>query len=152
VLESSGIQFILVGGVAAVLNGAPILTYDVDIVYSQDADNVQLLLGLLQEVDGVFRIQPERRLRPTTSHLSGRGHLNLITSLGNLDLLSNIGPNLGYAELLPFSHQVEITTGKHIQVLGLEKLIEIKEQLGGEKDRAVLPILRRTLELSREQS
>ena len=32
-----------------------------------------------------------------------------------------------------------------LRVLKLEKLIELKEQLGGEKDKAVLPLLRATL-------
>jgi hypothetical protein len=37
-----------------------------------------------------------------------------------------------------------------IRVLDLETLIAVKESVGGEKDRAVLPILRRTLEEKRK--
>jgi len=40
---------------------------------------------------------------------------------------------------------MKIGAGLQVWVLGLAKLIEVKEQLGGEKDRAVLPILKRTL-------
>ena len=39
--------------------------------------------------------------------------------------------------------------GATVRVLDLETLIAVKEEIGGEKDRAVLPILRRTLEESR---
>ena len=53
---------------------------------------------------------------------------------------------LGYEELLPHSSEMLIRSDFRARVLNLETLIEIKEQLGGEKDRAMLPVLRRTLE------
>lgn len=37
-----------------------------------------------------------------------------------------------------------------IHVLDLEAYIALKEELGGEKDKAVLPVLRRTLEEKRK--
>jgi hypothetical protein len=143
-LVKAGVEFVLVGGLAAVLDGAPVQTYDLDIVHSRAADNIVRLLGVLESLDAVFRIQPERRLRPTVSHLGGPGHLNLITRLGPLDVLGTIGRGLSYDDLLPHSVEMDIG-GALIRVLDLETLIAIKEELGGEKDRAVLPILRRTL-------
>ncbi|HEY7302557.1 MAG TPA: hypothetical protein VH601_00470 [Bryobacteraceae bacterium] len=144
-LSEAGIHFILVGGLAAVLNGAPIQTYDVDIVYSLDPQNIDCLLTALQSLDAVFRMQPERRLRATKGHLSGGGHLNLLTRCGPLDLLARIGQDLGFPELLPHSVEMFIGGGIRIRVLDLETLISLKEHLAGEKDVAVLPILRQTL-------
>jgi predicted nucleotidyltransferase len=144
-LREQGIQFILVGGLAAVLNGAPVHTYDVDVVHSLEPANIERLLKFLQEIDAIFRIQPERRLRPTASHLAAGGHLNLLTNLGPLDLLGTIGPGLSFSDLLPLSHEMAIGEGIRIRVLNLETLISIKEQLASEKDLAVLPILRQTL-------
>jgi len=147
------IQFVLVGGLAAVLNGAPVDTYDVDVVHSREPANIERLLSFLQEIDAVFRIQPERRLRLTASHLAGGGHLNLITSLGPIDLLGTIGPGLSFSDLLPLSHEMAISEGMRIRVLNLETLISIKEQLASEKDLAILPILRQTLrELKKSRS
>ncbi len=139
------IQFIVVGGVAAVLNGAPIQTFDVDVVYSREAANIDRTITVLQSLDAVFRAQPERRLRPTASHLAGGGHLNLLTRFGPLDLLGTIGQGLGFEELLPKSDEVEIGEEMTVRVLNLETIILIKEQLASEKDVAALPILRRTL-------
>src|SRR5690349_20472462 len=90
-----GIEFIVVGGLAGVLNGAPVHTYDLDVVYSREPANLDRLLNVLPKLDAIFRIQPERRLRPTISHLSGSGHLNLQTCYGPVDLLATIGSNLG---------------------------------------------------------
>jgi predicted nucleotidyltransferase len=149
VLREANVDFILVGGLAAVLNGAPVHTYDVDVVHSRDPANIARLLPVLEALDAVYRIQPERRLRPAASHLSSPGHLNLVTRYGPLDLLGTIGHDLGYQDLLPHSAEMEVGEGVRVRVLDLETLIAIKEELKGEKDLAVLPILRRTLEEKR---
>ena len=149
-LHDGGVEFILVGGLAAAVNGAPVSTFDIDVVHSRDSANVARILSVLEALDAVFRIQPERRLRPNASHLASTGHLNLITRHGPLDLLGTIGRDLGYQELIPRSAELDIADGLHVRVLDLETLIAIKEQLGGEKDRAMLPILRRTLEEKRK--
>lgn len=150
-LHDSEVEFILVGGLAAVLQGAPVDTFDIDVVHSRDAVNIARLQPVLEALDAVFRIQPERRLRPNASHLTSAGHLNLITRYGPLDVLGTIGRDLGYRELLPHSVELEISEGFRIRVLDLETLIALKEELAGEKDRAVLPILRRTLEEKRKR-
>jgi predicted nucleotidyltransferase len=150
-LHTGEVEFILVGGLAAVLNGAPIQTYDVDLVYSLEAANIDRLLAVLESMDAIFRLQPERRLRPTKSHVAGGGHLNLLTRYGPVDLLGGIGQNLGYRHLLSHSLEMEIGEGIRIRVLDLETLIALKEQLAGEKDLAVLPVLRRTLSESKKK-
>jgi len=144
-LAEAEIQFILVGGLAAVLNGVPLQTYDVDLVYSQEPANIDRLLIVLQSLDAIFRIQPERRLQPARSHLGGKGHLNLLTLYGPIDLLPTVGKGLSYADLLVHSTEMDIGDGICIRVLDLETIISLKEELAGEKDIAVLPILRRTL-------
>ena len=95
-LHDAKVDFIVVGGVAAVLNGAPVYTYDIDVVHSRDAANIARLLPVLEALDAVFRMQPERRLKPNESHLASAGHLNLITRYGPLDLLGTMGRDLGY--------------------------------------------------------
>ena len=145
-LHQGGIKFILAGGVAAVLHGAPIHTFDVDIVHSRDAANISRLLAVLESIDAVFRAQPDRRIRPAPDHLSGPGHLNLITRYGPMDVLGAIGRGLTYENLLPVSSEMDVGAGIRVQVLNLETIIAVKEGIDGEKDRLVLPVLRRTLE------
>lgn len=149
-LRDGGVDFIVVGGLAAVLDGAPINTFDLDVVHSRNEKNISRLLTAMQVLDAVYRIQPERRLRPSASHLASAGHQNLITRYGPLDLLGAIGRNLGYEDLLPHSVEMDVGEGILVRVLDLETLIAVKEELGGEKDRGVLPVLRRTLEEKRK--
>src|SRR5215472_16793994 len=128
-LREGNVDFILVGGLAAVLNGAPVDTLDIDVVHSRDSTNIDRLLAALELLDAVFSIQPERRLKPSASRLDGSGHLNLITRLGPLDVLCTVGENLAYEDLLPRSHDVELAGGLRVRVLDLETLIAIKESV-----------------------
>jgi predicted nucleotidyltransferase len=150
-LSKHGVDFILVGGVAAAVQGAPIMTFDVDVLYATDAPNLVRLLAAIEDLEGYYRIQPERRLKPQLSHLASGGHNLLTTRFGPLDLLGSIGKSHTFAELLPRTVEIVVSEGITIQVLELETLIAIKEETAGDKDRATLPILRRTLEESRRK-
>ena len=103
-------------------------------------------LSVLDQIDAIYRIQPSRRLKPNASHLRSPGHQNLVTNCGYLDVLGTIGRGLTYEDLLPHTVEMEIGDGVRVRVLDLATIIALKEELKGEKDLAVLPILRRTLE------
>ena len=151
-LREGGVEFAVVGGLAAVLNGAPVNTFDLDIVPARDAKNVAKLLRVLDAIDAIYRIQPGRRLKPNASHLSSPGHHNLTTSCGPLDVLGTIGRGLAYEDLLPHTIEMEISEGLRVRVLNLATIIALKEELASGKDLAVLPTLRRTLELKERGS
>ncbi|HET6417316.1 MAG TPA: hypothetical protein VFG22_13555 [Polyangiales bacterium] len=68
-LVDAGVEFIVVGGAAAVLHGAPITTEDLDIVHRRSPENVSRLKTLLDELDARVRELANRRLRPQESAL-----------------------------------------------------------------------------------
>jgi predicted nucleotidyltransferase len=72
-----------------------------------------------------------------------------MTRFGPVDLLGTIGKGRFYEDLLPHAVEMELGNELRVRVLDLETLIAVKEEVGGEKDVAVLPVLRRTLEESR---
>jgi predicted nucleotidyltransferase len=145
-LSEHCVDFIVVGGVAAVLEGAPISTFDLDIVDSRAIDNVQRLEGALTALDAHYRSQPDRQIRLQASHLLSEGHQLLMTRYGPLDILGAIGYAHGYEELFEHVNEIQAGPGNRIRVLKLERLIEVKSETAGEKDFATLPILRKTLE------
>ena len=61
-------------------------------------------------------------------------------------MLGCVGDGLSYEDLVPHSQEMELGENLTVRVLGLEMLIRVKEEAGRDTDRAVLPILRRTLE------
>jgi len=129
VLCAHHVDFIVVGGIGAVLQGAPISTFDLDVVNSREESNVARLL-----------------LRPGSSYLASNGHQLLMTKFGPLDVLGAIGAARDYAALLPSCVTASISEGLQIRILDLAVLIEVKAEVGAPKDVAVLPVRRRTLE------
>jgi len=150
-LNGHRVDYIVVGGVAAVLQGAPVSTFDLDVVHSRQKENIVRLVAVLQELDAYYRAQPERRLTPDASHLASPGHQLLVTRFGPLDLLGEIGAGRRYEDLLPESIMVQAGEQVLVRVLNLETLITMKEELAQEKDRAVIPVLRRTLDEKRRR-
>ena len=146
-LNQGGVDFVVVGGLAASLQGAPVPnTFDPDIIPVRNEENLAKLLRVLDTIDAIYRIEPSRRLKPDVSHLRSPGPHKLLTTCGPLDVLGTIGRGLSYEDLLPHTIEMDMGEGVRVRVLDLATIIALKEELAGEKDLAVLPILRRTLE------
>jgi hypothetical protein len=145
-LCDAGVEFIIVGGASAVLQGAPITTNDLDIVHRRTPENVARLLEVLLQLDATMRYDfADRGLRPTAEMLAGRGQINLSTSLGPIDPLCELDAGQGYDELL--AHSQFMSDGERVlRVLDLPTLIAVKTKAGRPKDRVVLPILIATLQ------
>lgn len=143
VLRNHEVEFVIVGGLAAVFNGAPVVTVDVDILHRRTHENVVRLLAALQELEAVYR-HDARNLAPDESHLLGPGHQLLRTKHGDLDVLGTIDDTVVFEDVLGCTIEVELA-GFCVLALELERLIQAKEFTGRPKDLAVLPVLRATL-------
>lgn len=139
-LLDAQVEFVLVGGAAAVIQGAPITTQDVDIVHARSEANVARLLSVLTALDACVRDPAGRRLPPTAAALAGPGQSLLVTRLGRLDVLGTLHDGRGYAQLVGQSDLVDLE-GLKLRVLDLPTLIEIKASTGRAKDRLVVPVL-----------
>ncbi|MCK6530062.1 hypothetical protein L6R50_21735 [Myxococcota bacterium] len=139
-LAASGVEFVVVGGYAAVLHGAPITTRDLDIVPRRDPDNARRLLAALEAIDAVYHDPLGRALRPRAEDFLGRGQPCLRTSLGDLDVLCVLHDGRDYDDLVRRSDEFEVDDLR-IRVLDLPTLIEVKAGTGRAKDRIMVPIL-----------
>ena len=149
VLVDHEVDFLVVGATAAVLGGAPLTTFDLDIVFEPSPDNRARLLAVLGEIDAVYLDPLQRGIRPTEERLTSHRLSLLETRLGRLDLLTSIEPGWDWDDLVPRSHQIE-TGGMTLRVLDLDAVIESKMATDREKDRAALPLLREVLRLRRK--
>lgn len=141
-----GVDFFVVGGVAAQLEGAPIVTFDLDVLFDRAPENLGRLLPALRELKARYRDPAGRHIEPDMEKLKTlRRHL-LMTSLGALDVLGEIGSSLTFQALQARTVPYELGEMR-VLVLELAAVIESKEQANRDKDRAVLPVLRQTLAL-----
>jgi len=145
-LSRHEVDFIVVGGVCAVLHGAPVSTFDIDIVHARTENNLERLVKALGELDASYREHPAGRIQPTKSSMSTTGHHLLVTSAGPLDLLGTVTGGRAYEDLISQTLELTLNDDLTVRILELPMLITLKEEMGREKDRAVLPILRRTLD------
>lgn len=143
-LRGHDVDFIVIGGVCAVLHGAPVSTFDLDLVHSREPENLTKLVVALRDVDAHYREKPERI--PEERLLLGPGHHLLMTNLGPLDLLGTVKDGREYDDLIERTEVIQLDTGEEITILDLPTLIELKTLMSGDRDRAVLPVLRRVLE------
>jgi len=148
VLSRHEVDYILVGGMAAILEGAPVSTFDLDIVFLKTGENLEHLLAALLEIGAHYRDPAGRHIVPDAEKLASFRMHQLVTSLGFLDVMETIGTGMTYADLVNDTRISEVA-GVNVRILGLETIILSKEQANRDKDRATLPVLRRTLLLKK---
>jgi len=143
-LVTGKIEFILVGGLAAVAQGAPITTHDLDIVHRRAEENVNRLAATLRSLNARYRGRPGVPVPLDEAALLRPGHSLFMTDLGALDVLGAIEQGRGYDDLLPDALLLQLPVGP-VRVLSLEAIVRLKRQSSHPKDRLMLPILEATL-------
>jgi hypothetical protein len=138
ILEQYGVEYVVVGGVAGVLQGAPLTTFDIDALVKLDRSNVARLADALDVLEARYR--EHATLRPTPADLESGGHLLLMTNCGPLDVLGFIGGGKRFEDVVESADKMAIGD-LLVRVLSLESLIEEKKALGRDKDRAALRML-----------
>lgn len=133
-LSDAGIEFVVVGGVAAVLHGSSMVTRDLDVCASLDGENLQKLRDAFRDLHPVHRIGAARHsfleVPEPGASLNNR---YLQTDLGALDLLGSITGIGGFDQVRESTVEVELF-GRTVKVLALEALIRSKESVGRPKD------------------
>jgi hypothetical protein len=131
VLNQHEVEYIVVGGVAAVIHGAPITTFDLDVLVRVEADNAERLLDALTNLETRYR-EHQTSLKPTRQDILAGGHMLLMTRAGPLDVLGFIGDGQRFEDLVSASSEIGMTVGR-LRVLDLAELIRQKKILGRPK-------------------
>ncbi len=148
VLEEAGVEFVIVGGIAAIAHGATTPTGDLDLVVPMTAQTLDGVLHALAPYHPRHATRPDLSLGAGDADALSRFRFLLIeTDLGRLDLLRRVEP-AGEFEALRFV-DLELIPGRTFRVLALDQLIETKARLGRPKDRVVEAELRAIEDASR---
>jgi hypothetical protein len=147
-LAQHGVRAVLIGGFAAVIHGSPYVTTDVDIVPDRTDDNARRLSAALRAMHARVWTQAEPDGLPfdhdSTSLLAAE-IWNLVTDFGRLDITFVPDGTSGYEDLARDAVHLSIL-GAEVDVASLADVVRSKEAAGREKDRLVLPVLRRILD------
>jgi predicted nucleotidyltransferase len=133
-LANHGVEFILIGGGAAIAHGSARMTLDVDVVYSRSPENI------LRLADALTRHQPYLRGAPPglpfkwdAATITAGLNFTLTTAMGDVDLLADIPGGRTYEDLLNDSMDLQVF-GTTCKVVTLSKLIQLKKAAGRPKD------------------
>jgi hypothetical protein len=132
-LARGGVDFIVVGGVAATAHGSARATYDVDVVYARSPNNMARLAETLAPLEPYLRGAPAGLPFRWDAETIAHGlNFTLTTTLGDLDVLGEIIGG-GYEQLLPHSTAISLF-GAEVRCLDLDTLIRVKRAAGRPKD------------------
>ena len=140
-LTSHGVEFIIVGVVAANIHGSSQVTFDLDICYARHRLNLERLAGLLIAIHATLRnAPPNLPFTPDAETLRCGLNFTFDTDLGKLDLLGEVFGVGTFDQAIIASDTVEMF-GHRYAVLSLPQLIAAKRAAGRTKDLLVLPEL-----------
>lgn len=133
-LSEAGVEYIVIGGVAATIHGSARSTLDVDVVYRRTPENIRRLVQALTPHRPYLRGAPPGLPFRWDEVTIQRGlNFTLTTALGDLDTLGEIVGGGGYDALLPDTEVVR-AFGIECRLLSLARLIDVKRAAGRTKD------------------
>ena len=128
------VRWVLIGGLAAITHGAPLVTQDVDVCYARDDEDLDRLAGALREVNAALRgADPDLPFRLDAQTLRRGDAFTLTTDVGWLDLLGTPSGTAGYEDLARTADAFDVF-GQRILVASVEDLIRMKRAAGRPKD------------------
>lgn len=148
-LTARGVDYVIIGGIAAVLHGSPRNTFDLDVCFATDAGNLEalgdVLVGLEARLTGVPEDVP---FVPDARTLRSIEVLTLTTPHGRLDVLAKPAGGPTYSRLRKNARRMDIG-GVSVLVASIDDLIAMKSASGRPKDRADVAELKAIRRLER---
>lgn len=134
VLARHQVRFVVIGGIAASLQGSTTITNDFDVCYARDKENLERLAAALVEVGATFRGVRE----PVAFGLDARtlkAGLNFTfdTKYGPFDCLGAASGGFDYEQLSANADAMDLV-GASVPVASLDDLIRMKRAAGRNKD------------------
>jgi hypothetical protein len=122
------VDFVLIGGIAAVVRGSARPSFDLDIAYARDRANLERLAAALEELGARLRGAPaDVPFQLDADTLERGSHFTFQTRFGSLDLLHDPDGAPSYAELARGAGPPEVVEGHPIRVASIDHLIAMKE-------------------------
>ena len=133
-LVEAEIDFILIGGKAAILHGSARVTFDTDIVYERSKANLDRIVKFMKPHAPYLRgAPPGLPFKLDLPTLRNGLNFTLTSKLGDLDLLGEVVGGGDYKKLLPHTIAIE-AFGVKFKCVDLLTLIKLKTAAGRPKD------------------
>ncbi len=137
-MSNAEVRFVLIGGVAANLQGSAAVTYDTDICFDREEGNIEKLVVLLKNLGAELRASGGDDDEPLPFQLDARsiqagGNFAFKTNLGDLDCIASPGGTSDFDTLAKKAHMVDLGNFK-VAVASIDDLLLMKRKAGRAKD------------------
>jgi hypothetical protein len=122
-LNDYGVDFVVVGGLAAIYHGSVTFTYDIDVCVSFQEPNLSRITNCLRDLNPRARMRPDKMRMPDPLPTNLK-NLYLDTDRGVIDFLGEVSGIGGYDEVAARSVRAELQPGIVCKVLDLDGLID----------------------------
>jgi hypothetical protein len=130
------VDFVVIGGLAGMARGSSYPSYDLDIAYARDRENLDALASALREVEATLRGAPANLPFILDGETLRQGsNFTFDTLFGPLDILGDATGGPAYERLRSAAGPPLTIEGEHVKVASLDHLIAMKEAAGRPKDK-----------------
>lgn len=140
-LNEHEVRFVIIGGYAAGVLGAPVMTNDLDICYERSKDNLERLAEALRSLGAVLRVAGVEEALPfilDARTLAAGDSFTLRTDAGDIDVLGTPSGTRGFRDLDAAASTYDLGEGLVVRIVALNDLIRMKEAAARPKDQAHL--------------
>jgi len=147
VLKRHDVDYVVIGGLAVVLQGGETTTHDVDLAFDRSRQNLDRLADALTELSAKPKRWKAGSFRLKTADLAANW-LHLESDSGDIDLIADT-PGVSYQSIKEGCEKFELD---HVTILvaSVAELIEMKRRAGRPKDKLHLAELEDLLRLQNE--
>jgi hypothetical protein len=141
-LQQHQAEFVIIGGICAIMHGVTLVTTDLDVCCRFSAENLYRIQAAVKDLHPFHRLAANRLPLELTDELCGRlNNLYLQTDWGKLDCLGDVAGLGDYEAVLHRSVRFKLSYGE-FRILDLDAAIASKEAVGRERDLAAVRQLR----------
>ena len=150
-LAARQVEFVLIGGLAAVLHGSPLPTFDIDITVRRTGANIEALHQALVDMDALVVPDGDSEAEARDALQAGR-LTSFCTRFGYLDVVGTPAALRDYRVLSRRAVWVQLRPGLRVKVAALQDIVASKQALSRTRDSAQIPALLALLDAAGRRS